>query len=69
MALLNPSKDPLEACLLKIVEEEVEGRLRSGNDIYAEILNSAPTYMGNWKHEEGLCLEDQSSKNDKKCIL
>ena len=31
-------------------------------DIYSKILNSAPTFMG--KHEEGLLMNDQTSKVD-----
>ena len=65
MALVNPPKDPLEACLLETLEGEVKGYLRSEKHIYANLLNSAPTYMGNQKHKEGLFLEDRSSKDDK----
>jgi len=65
--LLNPTKDPLEACLLQTLEDEVEGCPRSEKDICAKLLNSTPTYIRNRKHKKGLFLEDRSLKNDKQC--
>ena len=58
MTLLNPSKDPLEGCLLETLEDEVEGCPTNEKDIYSKLLNSALTYMENLRHEEGLFLED-----------
>jgi len=55
--------------LLETLKDEVEGCPRSEKDIYAKLINSARTYIGTHKHEEGLCFEDRSSKNDKKSTL
>jgi len=47
IALLKRLEDALEACLVGAFAGEVTRCLKDGRDIYAKLLNLAPTYMGN----------------------
>lgn len=66
MTFLNQSKDALESCWLKKLKDQVEWCPRNEKEIYAKLENSYPKYMEKRKHKKGLCLENRSSKNDKK---
>jgi len=67
MSSLNSPSNPLEACLLCIIDRRIEVQPEDESEVYAHILDVAPPLPPQHHPREILNLEVRPSKDDNKC--